>query len=73
MNHSLLEAVRGGLVPPMEVASPVGMQTDPLAYPPIQIESTLFMDASGRLETRATSARRVPLEPDTFGVPEPAL
>ena len=49
------------------------MQTDPLAYPPIQIESTLFMNAGGRLETRATSARRVPLEPDTFVVPEPAL
>lgn len=46
--------------------------TDPLAYPPIVIESTVSMSAGQTLETRATSVRRVPLEPDTFVVPDPA-
>lgn len=128
VNHSLLEAVRNGSVPPMEVAAPVGggfqaaffddfeappdirmppsigertigplqlrgyaqetmgepgraeywiyehprVRTDPLAYPPIPIESTFSMGAGTRLETRAISVQRVPLEPDTFVVPDPA-
>lgn len=128
VNHSLLEAVRNGSVPPMEVAAPVGggfqapfftdsggafdppartdlgertlgplrlrgyaqetiggpgrmeywvyehprVQTDPLANPPIWIESTFTIGADTRRETRATSVQRVPLEPDTFVVPDPA-
>ena len=120
VNHSLLEAVRSGRVPPVNVASPVGrslatppaggetteigertlgpirlqgraqvregfgrteywmhepplMETaaDPLAYPPIVIEMTIFMDTGERFEVRATSARRVPAAPDMFTVPEP--
>ena len=47
------------------------MLTDPRAYPPIPIEGTLSMGVGQRLETRATSARRVPLEQDTFVVPDP--
>ena len=47
------------------------VRSDPLAYPPIPIESTFSMNAGQRLETRATSVRRVPLEPDTFAVPDP--
>ena len=120
VNHSLLEAVRGGRIPPVNVASPVGrslappavastteigertlgpirlqgraevreegsgraeywahdptlMETaaDPLAYPPIVIEMTIFMDSGARFEVRATSARRVPPAPDMFTVPGP--
>ena len=116
LNHSLLEAVGSGLVPPMEVAAPVGRGsqasvfnpqtlpdigertlgplqlrgvgnaedgtefwllvhpmtlTDLRAYPPIPIEATMSMGVGQRLVTRATSARRVPLEPDTFVVPDP--
>lgn len=48
------------------------MRTDPLAYPPIPIELAFSMSAGQTLETRATSAQRVPLEPDTFVVPDPA-
>lgn len=48
------------------------MRTDPLAYPPIVVESTVSMSAGQTLETRATSAQRVPLEPDTFVVPDSA-
>ena len=120
VNQSLLEAVRSGRVPPVNVASPVGrslatplpgaemteigertlgpirlqgrvqvregfgrteywmhepplMETaaDPLAYPPIVIEMTIFMDTGERFEVRATSARRVPPVPDMFSVPGP--
>ena len=119
MNHSLLEAVRSGRVPPVNVASPVGrssatppadaetteigertlgrirlqgrqvqdglgrtdywvhdppvMETaaDPLAYPPIVIEMTIFMDTGERFEVRATSARRIRPAPDIFAVPGP--
>lgn len=119
VNHSLLEAVRSGRIPPVNVASPVGRgtppavastteigertlgpirlqgraevreggagraeywahdpplmetATDPLAYPPIVIEMTLFMDTGERFEVRATSARRVPAAPDMFTVPGP--
>ena len=120
VNQSLLEAVRSGRVPPVNVASPVGrslatplagaetteigertlgpirlqgraqvregfgrteywmhepplMETaaDPLAYPPIVIEMTIFMDTGERFEVRATSARRVPAAPDLFTVPGP--
>ena len=44
---------------------------DPLAYPPIVIEMTIFMDTGERFEVRATSARRVPAAPDLFTVPGP--
>ena len=120
VNHSLLEAVRSGRIPPVNVASPVGrssatlptgaetteigektvgpislqgraqvregfgrteywvhdppmMETaaDPLAYPPIVIEMTIFMDTGERFEVRATSARRIPAPPDIFTVPGP--
>ena len=120
VNQSLLEAVRSGRIPPVNVASPVGrslatplagaetteigertlgpirlqgrvqvqegfgrteywmhepplMETaaDPLAYPPIVIEMTIFMDTGERFEVRATSARRVPPVPDMFTVPGP--
>lgn len=118
VNHSLLEAVRSGRIPPVNVASPVGRGTppavastteigertlgpirlrgraqvregfgrteywvhdppmmetaaDPLAYPPIVIEMTMFMDSGERFEVRATSARRVPAAPDLFAVPDP--
>ncbi len=120
MNQSLLEAVRSGRIPPVNVASPVGrglatppagtetteigdrtlgpirlqgraqvregfgrteywmhepplMETaaDPLAYPPIVIEMTMFMDTGERFEVRATSARRIPPAPDLFTVPGP--
>ena len=119
VNHSLLEAVRSGRIPPVNVASPVGRGTppavastteigertlgpirlqgraevreegfgraeywahdpplmetaaDPLAYSPIVIEMTLFMDSGARLEVRATSARRIPAAPDLFTVPGP--
>ena len=46
--------------------------TDPFVYPPIGIELTVSMSTGERLETRATSVRRVPLEADTFVVPDPA-
>ena len=120
VNHSLLEAVRSGRVPPVNVASPVGrgsatlpagaetteigektlgpiqlrgraqvregsgrteywvhdppmMETAayPLAYPPIVIEMTIFMDTGERFEVRATSARRIPPASDLFTVPDP--
>ena len=120
VNHSLLEAVRSGRIPPVNVASPVGrgvatlpagaetteigertlgpirlqgraqvregfgrteywvhgpplMETagDPLAYPPIVVEMTIFMDTGERFEVRATSARRIPPVPDMFTVPDP--
>jgi hypothetical protein len=118
VNHSLLEAVRSGRIPPVNVASPVGRGTppavastteigertlgpirlqgraevregfgrteywmhepplmetaaDPLAYPPIVIEMTMFMDSGARFEVRATSARRIPPAPDMFTVPRP--
>ena len=119
VNHSLLEAVRSGRVPPVSVASPVGRSsatppagaetteigertlgpirlqgrqvrdglgsteywvhdppvmapaTAPLAYPPIVIEMTIFMDTGQRFEVRATSARRIPPAPDMFTVPGP--
>jgi len=120
VNHSLLEAVRSGRIPPVNVASPVGrssttlpagaetteigeralgpirlqgraqaregfgrteywvhdppmMETaaDPLAYPPIVVEMTIFMDTGERFEVRATSARRIPPAPDLFTVPGP--
>ncbi len=120
VNHSLLEAVRSGRVPPVNVASPVGrgvatlpagaetteigertlgpirlqgraqvregfgrteywmhepplMETaaDTLAYPPIVIEMTIFMDTGERFEVRATSAQRIPPAPDMFTVPGP--
>ena len=114
VNHSLLEAVRSGRIPPANVASPVGRGTpsavastteigertlgpirlqgrvevleegsgraeywvhdpplmaDPLAYPPIVIEMTMFMDSGARFEVRATSAQRIPSVPDLFTVP----
>lgn len=117
VNHDLLEAVRAGRVPPVNVASPVGRgfatpaagtatteigertlgpirlqgrraqdglgrteywvydppvmeaAADPLAYPPIVIEGTIFMDTGERFEVRATSARRIPAPPDIFTVP----
>ena len=121
VNHSLLEAVRSGLVSPLDVAVPadrgsatpfnvpppteIGERTlgplrlrgfahdqegvgriehweyvhpttrtatDPFVYPPIGIELTVSMSTGERLETRATSVRRVPLEADTFVVPDPA-
>lgn len=119
VNHSLLEAVRSGRIPPVNVASPVGRGTppavastteigertlgpirlrgrvevredgsgraeywmhepplmepaaDPLAYPPIVIEMTMFMDSGERFEVRATSAQRIPPAPDMFTVPGP--
>ena len=119
VNHDLLEAVRAGRVPPVNVASPVGRgfatppagaatteigertlgpirlrgrqlqeglgrteywvydppvmeaAADLLAYPPIVIEGTIFMDTGERFEVRATSARRIPLAPDLFTVPGP--
>ena len=120
VNHSLLEAVRSGRIPPVNVASPVGrslatphagaetteigektlgpirlqgraevregsgrteywvhdppmMETaaDPLAYPPIVVEMTIFMDTGERFEVRAISARRIPPAPDIFTVPGP--
>ena len=119
VNHDLLEAVRAGRVPPVNVASPVGRgfatppagaatteigertlgpirlqgrqvqegpgrteywvydppmmeaAADPLAYPPIVIEGTIFMDTGERFEVRATSARRIPPAPDLFTVPGP--
>ena len=118
VNHSLLEAVRSGRIPPVNVASAVGRGTppalastteigertlgpirlqgraevregfgrteywmhepplmetaaDPLAYPPIVIEMTMFMDSGARFEVRATSARRIPSTPDMFTVPGP--
>ena len=120
VSHSLLEAVRSGRIPPVNVASPVGRGTppavasmreigertlgpirlqgrvevreegsgraeywvhdpplmetaaDPLAYPPIVIEMTMFMDSGARFEVRATSAQRIPSVPDLFTVPGPA-
>ena len=119
VNHDLLEAVRAGRVPPVNVASPVGRgfatppagaatteigertlgpirlqgrqvqegvgrteywvydppmmeaAADSLAYPPIVIEGTIFMDTGERFEVRATSARRIPPAPDLFTVPGP--
>ena len=120
VNHSLLEAVRSGRIPPVNVASPVGrslatppagaetteigertlgpiglrgraevregsgrteywvhdppmMETaaDPLAYPPIVVEMTIFIDTGERFEVRATSARRISPAPDIFTVPGP--
>ena len=120
VNQSLLEAVRSGRVPPVNVASPVGrslatpaadaetteigertlgpirlqgraevregsgrteywvhgpplMETagDPLAYPPIVVEMTIFMDTGERFEVRATSVQRIPPSPDMFTVPGP--
>ena len=120
VNDSLVEAVRSGLVPPLDVAAPLDtgfsaapiglrptvigertlgplllrgfaqdqegfgrteswvyehpmMQTapDPIPYPPIVVEMTIFMNSGERLEVRATSVRRVPLEADTFVVPNP--
>ena len=120
VNHSLLEAVRSGRIPPVNVASPAGrgsatlpasaetteigektlgpirlqgraqvqegfgrteywvhdppmMETaaDPLAYPPIVIEMTIFMDTGARFEVRATSAGRILPAPDLFTIPAP--
>ena len=120
VNHSLLEAVRSGRIPPVNVASPVGrslatppagaemteigertlgpirlqgraevregfgrteywvhdpplMETavDPLAYPPIVVEMTVFMDTGERFEVRATSAQPISPAPDIFTVPGP--
>ena len=127
VNHSLVAAVRSGLVPPVNFAAPIGtgfgaapiglrptdiglpptvigertlgplllrgfaqdqegfgrtefwvyehplMQTapNPIAYPPIVVEMTIFENGGERLEVRATSVRRVPLEADTFVVPNP--
>ena len=52
--------------PPM-----TGTAADSLAYPPIVIEGTIFMDTGERFEVRATSARRIPPAPDLFTVPGP--
>ena len=55
------------------VHDPPVMETaaDPLAYPPIVIEMTIFMDTGERFEVRATSARRIRPAPDIFAVPGP--
>ncbi len=51
--------------PVMETAA------DPLAYPPIVVEMTIFMDSGERFEIRAISAQRIPPAPDIFAVPGP--